>query len=156
MPGSGFPFWRMAPQKPACAQDVKSPKHACGTYGTDANARQKQSREGPAAQPRHRGWHYQILKSAFELGRPGRSADPDSHIAPTAQEPPPAAIIVVVGVSAEATKAAAEIAADVADAVKAAMDVADTVDAAMEHVSTAVTAVMSASMSTARGRDGRR
>src|SRR5262249_16048379 len=28
-----FPFLRMAPQKPACAQDVKSPKH----YGTDAN-----------------------------------------------------------------------------------------------------------------------
>jgi len=49
-----------------------------------------------------------------------------------------------------------ESAADVADAVKAAMDVADTVDAAMEHVSTAVTAAMSASMSTARGRDGRR
>src|SRR5262245_56418741 len=94
---------------------------------------------GPAAQPRHRGWHYQILKSAFELGRPGRSADPDSHIAPTAQEPPPAAIIVVVGISAEATKAAAEMgdvmeAAQVTDSVESAADVADAVKAAMARV----------------------
>src|SRR5262245_17501487 len=145
MPGSGFLSGGRRHKSPPARRMSNRPKHACGTYGSDANVRQEQSLEGPAAfcqrpgpdpaaQPRYGGWHYQILKSAFELGRPGRSADPGSHIAPTAQEPSPATIIVVVGISAKATKAAAEMgdvmeAAQVTDSVESAADVADAVGA---------------------------
>src|SRR5262249_35670785 len=42
-----FPLRRH--KSPPARRMSNRPKHACGTYGSDANARQEQSREGPAA-----------------------------------------------------------------------------------------------------------
>jgi hypothetical protein len=172
-------------KKPACAQDVKSSGTDEKALKSGYAAEKPQQAPPASSTPARKsgcaapGWRLTLADvgaGPVQFEMPGRrSADPHSLITPASWEPSPAAVVVVVGINARSTKATAEMgevmeavevgdvmeAAQTTDSMEATTDVADTAETAVEvadavEAMEGVTAAMSAALTPARRRDGRR